>query len=75
MSVHPMVQQIEIWRIDRLVFYAKNPRKNDGAVDRMRSSIGEFGFKIRAWCEATVKSLTVISVSRLRASLGSRKSQ
>jgi DNA modification methylase len=46
MSEHPMAQQIEIWKIDRLVFYAKNPRKNDAAVDSMCSSIREFGFKI-----------------------------
>jgi hypothetical protein len=35
-----------IWTIDRLVFYARNPRKNDAAVDRMCSSIREFGFKV-----------------------------
>src|SRR5438034_5499540 len=39
-------QQIEMWSIDRLVFYARNPRKNDAAVDRMCASIREFGFKI-----------------------------
>jgi ParB-like chromosome segregation protein Spo0J len=33
--------QIQIWHIDRLVFYARNPRKNDAAVDRMCSSIRE----------------------------------
>jgi len=38
--------QIQIWPINRLVFYARNPRKNDAAVDRMCSSIREFGFKI-----------------------------
>src|ERR1700746_3678489 len=38
--------QIQIWHIDKLVFYARNPRKNDSAVDRMCSSIREFGFKI-----------------------------
>jgi DNA modification methylase len=38
--------QIERWPIDRLVFYARNPRKNDAVVDRMCSSIREFGFKI-----------------------------
>src|SRR4051794_38331361 len=37
---------IQIWSIDRLVFYARNPRKNDTAVDRMIGSIREFGFKI-----------------------------
>ncbi len=39
-------QRIEQWPIDKLVFYARNPRKNDAAVDRMCGSIREFGFKI-----------------------------
>jgi DNA modification methylase len=43
---HLMAQNIELWPIDKLVFYARNPRKNDTAVDRMCSSIREFGFKI-----------------------------
>jgi DNA modification methylase len=38
--------QTQIWPIDKLVFYARNPRKNDSAVDRMCGSIREFGFKI-----------------------------
>ena len=38
--------EIDIWPIDKLIFYARNPRKNDAAVDRMCSSIREFGFKI-----------------------------
>jgi ParB-like chromosome segregation protein Spo0J len=37
---------IQIRPIDRLVFYVRNPRKNDAAVDRMCASIREFGFKI-----------------------------
>jgi ParB-like nuclease domain len=37
---------MQIWPIDRLVLYARNPRKNDAVVDRMCSSIREFGFKI-----------------------------
>src|SRR6202521_887197 len=40
------IPQVQIWHIDRLVFYARNPRKNDAAVDRMCTSIREFGFKI-----------------------------
>src|SRR6202049_2444360 len=40
------IPQVQIWHIDRLVFYARNPRKNDGAVDRMCGSIREFGLKI-----------------------------
>jgi hypothetical protein len=42
----PIAQRIELWSIDRLVFYARNPRKNDAAVDRMVASIREYGFKI-----------------------------
>jgi DNA modification methylase len=41
-----VAQRIEYWPIDKLVFYARNPRQNDSAVDRMCSSIREFGFKI-----------------------------
>src|SRR5215831_15171915 len=46
MVPEPPPLQIQIWPIDKLVFYARNPRKNDAAVDRMCGSIREFGFKI-----------------------------
>src|SRR5437764_2023500 len=36
----------QIWPIEKLVFYARNPRKNDAAVDRMCGSMREFGFKV-----------------------------
>ena len=39
-------ERLEHWPIDKLIFYARNPRKNDSAVDRMCASIREFGFKI-----------------------------
>jgi hypothetical protein len=32
--------EIQRWNIDRLVFYARNPRKKDAAVDRICGSIG-----------------------------------
>jgi hypothetical protein len=32
--------------LNKLVFYARNPRKNDAAVDRMPGSIRGFGFKL-----------------------------
>src|ERR1017187_8961581 len=38
--------QIQFWHIDKFVLYARNPRKNDAAVDRMCASIREFGFKV-----------------------------
>jgi hypothetical protein len=50
----PQATEIQIWPVDRFVFYARNPCKNDTAVDRMCGSIREFGFKIpvpgRAQC-------------------------
>jgi DNA modification methylase len=46
MTTQPLAQYIEYWPIDKLVFYARNPRKNDSAVDRMCSSIRQFGFKV-----------------------------
>ena len=36
----------EVWPLEKLIPYEKNPRKNDSAVERMCSSIREFGFKI-----------------------------
>lgn len=38
--------QIETWAVEKLVPYARNPRKNDAQVDRMASAIREFGFRI-----------------------------
>src|SRR3954452_11854191 len=46
MITSPAATQVQTWPIEKLVFYARNPRKNDGAVDRMCGSIREFGFKI-----------------------------
>src|SRR5580704_8180947 len=44
--ISPSATSIELWPIERLVEYPRNPRKNDAAVDRMIGSIREFGFKI-----------------------------
>jgi DNA modification methylase len=46
MTSSPATPEIQIWHIDKLVLYARNPRRNDAAVDRMCASIREFGFKI-----------------------------
>ncbi len=40
------VLTFEEWPIDRLIEYARNPRKNDHAVDQMAAAIQEFGFRI-----------------------------
>src|SRR6201992_2595668 len=46
MTSSPRSTDTHLWSIDKLVFYARNPRKNDGAVDRMCGSIREYGFKV-----------------------------
>lgn len=38
--------QVEYWDIDRLIPYARNPRRNDDAVPKMAGLIREFGFKV-----------------------------
>jgi len=38
--------EIQSWKVTELIPYARNPRKNDEAVDRMVASIREFGFKV-----------------------------
>lgn len=37
---------LEYWQIERLIPYARNPRKNDHAVDRVAAAIREFGFRV-----------------------------
>lgn len=44
---------IELWPISRLKPYERNPRKNDGVIDRMVASIKEFGFKIPVLARST----------------------
>ena len=41
-----MSLQFETWKIDRCIDYARNPRKNDHAVDRVAAAIREFGFRV-----------------------------
>jgi hypothetical protein len=38
--------KVESWAIDKLIPYARNPRKNDQAVDQVASAIKEFGFRV-----------------------------
>lgn len=36
----------ETWAVEKLIEYARNPRKNDHAVDRVAAAIREFGFRV-----------------------------
>ena len=42
-----MMLTVEAWPVARLIPYARNPRRNDEAVDRMCAAIREFGFRIQ----------------------------
>jgi DNA modification methylase len=45
MTPHAMAKRIELWPIDRLIPYAKNPRTHsDSQVAQIAASIAEFGF-------------------------------
>src|SRR6202049_4442358 len=46
MQISSTPVRMETWPIARYIPNARNPRKNDQAVDRMCASIREFGFKI-----------------------------
>ncbi|WP_298219953.1 DNA modification methylase [Halothiobacillus sp.] len=37
---------IEQWPLSRLIEYARNPRKNDHAIDAVAAAIREFGFRV-----------------------------
>ena len=38
--------QVDLMPVERLVPYARNPRRNDGAVDAVAACIREFGFRV-----------------------------
>jgi len=40
---------IQIWHIDKLVLYARNPRKNDAAVDEAQTVTTRFNDQIKAF--------------------------
>jgi len=44
---------LQHWPIERLIDYARNPRKNDHAVEQMASVISEFGFRIPVVAKST----------------------
>ena len=45
MTAPPMVQNIELWAIERLIPFARNPRTHSEAqVAQIAASIAEFGF-------------------------------
>jgi len=45
-NLHAARLRVEYWPTAKLQDYERNPRKNDGAVNRMIASITEFGFSI-----------------------------
>ncbi|TSE29422.1 Modification methylase RsrI [Tepidimonas thermarum] len=48
-----LADKIELWPTSRLIPYARNPRKNDHAVEQMAAAITEFGFRIPIIAKST----------------------
>lgn len=44
---------LQYWPVERLIDYARNPRRNDHAVDKMAAVITEFGFRIPVVVKST----------------------
>lgn len=61
--------KIETWAIDRLVPYARNPRRNEQAVDVVAASIKEFGWKqpivVDADCVVVVGHTRLLAAKKL----------
>ena len=45
--------KLEHWPTSRLIPYARNPRRNDHAVEQMASAISEFGFRLPIVAKST----------------------
>jgi ParB-like chromosome segregation protein Spo0J len=45
--------QIETWKIERLLPYAGNPRKNDQAIPKMAEAIKSYGFRVPVLARST----------------------
>lgn len=58
---------IEMWDIERVKPYDRNPRRNDRAVDAVAKSISEFGFRQPIVVDAG--GMVVVGHTRLKAAL------
>jgi len=57
--------KIEMWEIGRVKPYEHNPRKNDGAVEAVATSIREFGFRVPLVVDA--EGVLIAGHTRLKA--------
>ena len=62
-----MQLNIEIWPIERVTPYAKNPRRNDKAVAKVAASLKEFGFRQPLVVDRD--GVLVVGHTRLKAAL------
>ena len=53
MNHQMLAEKIEHWPTSRLLPYARNPRKNDHAVEQMAGAIREFGFRLPIIAKST----------------------
>lgn len=52
------MQQLEEWKVSDLIEYARNPRKNDHAVDKVAAAMGDSSLRLHhavTWKNAVPK--------------------
>jgi DNA modification methylase len=59
--------KIQMWSVDRVLPYKRNPRRNDEAVEKVAASIKEFGFKQPIVVDK--ESVIIVGHTRLLAAL------
>jgi ParB-like chromosome segregation protein Spo0J len=57
--------QVELWAVEKVVPYARNPRKNGEAVAKVAASIKEFGFRQPIVVDA--EGVVIVGHTRLEA--------
>lgn len=57
--------QVELWAVEKVVPYARNPRKNGDAVAKVAASIKEFGFRQPIVVDA--EGVVIVGHTRLEA--------
>ncbi len=64
-SVSIETMKVEMWPLDKVKPYEKNPRKNEAAIDAIAKSITEFGFRVPIVVDAN--GVVIAGHTRLKA--------
>ena len=75
-NLQRMAKHIEMWLVDKLIPWARNPRTHsDAQVAQIAASIAEFGFNNPILVDTTAESSPATAVCSPRGSWGSTRSR